>query len=346
MQSPRTDLRVLVASYLEPYLVDVIRAAAPEVEVVYRPELLPIPRYRSDHDGERPDLDVDQLKEWRELLATADVSFDFDWLDPSALRKNAPRLRWVQATSSGIGQFLNQHQLTESDDIVFTTAAGVHAAPLAEFTLLGLLYLVKDVPLLLARQQERHWQRYTTRSLAGMRVLVVGLGHVGRCISDLLTAADVEVWGGVRPGRPAPPSVQRAFDLPNLAQALPHVDAIVLSCPLTPETRGLIGKNELYAMPRGSLLVNVARGAVLDEDALVEALASGQLGGAALDVFVTEPLPTASPLWAMPNVLVSPHSASTLADENAAIVELFVDNLRRYRDGRPLRNVFSRDNSY
>ena len=346
MQHPTGELRVLVSSYLEPPLVERIRAAHPGVQVVYRPDLLPVPKYRSDHDGDRRTLSDGQRAEWAALLRDADVCFDFDWEDPSRLAERAPRLAWVQATSSGIGEFLQRNGLVESRDTVFTTAAGVHAGPLAEFTLLGLLYLTKEVPMLLERQQQQHWERYTTRSLSGSRALVVGLGHVGQRISELLSSAGVEVWGAVRRGRTAPAPAVRTVELPDLREALPEVDALVLSCPLTVQTQGLIGKDELAALPPGALLVNVARGAVVDEEAMVQALSSGHLGGAALDVFATEPLPPASPLWGMSNVLVSPHSASTLADENAAIVDLFIDNLHRYLDGRPLRNVFSRDDAY
>jgi phosphoglycerate dehydrogenase-like enzyme len=120
----------------------------------------------------------------------------------------------------------------------------------------------------------------------------------------------------------------------------------VIACPHTAETHHLVGAAELAALPAGALVVNIARGAIIDERALVDALSSGHLGGAALDVFETEPLPAASPLWAMPNVLVSPHRASVVDAENGQIVDLFIDNLRRYLDGRPLRNVYDRDRGY
>ena len=134
--------------------------------------------------------------------------------------------------------------------------------------------------------------------------------------------------------------------LARLDGALAAADALVLACPLTEQTRGLIGAARLGALPPGAILVNVARGAVVDEPALVEALRSGHLRGAALDVFAEEPLPAASPLWDLPNVLVSPHSASTLADENRRIVDLFLDNLERFLDGRPLRNRFDPARGY
>jgi phosphoglycerate dehydrogenase-like enzyme len=134
--------------------------------------------------------------------------------------------------------------------------------------------------------------------------------------------------------------------LTDLASVLGGLDVLILACPLTPETRGLIGAPELAALPEGALLVNVARGAVVDERALVEALRSGRLGGAALDVTEVEPLPEGSPLWDLPNVLISPHSASTVDAENRRIVDIFLDNLQRYLDGRPLLNRFDRTRGY
>jgi phosphoglycerate dehydrogenase-like enzyme len=132
----------------------------------------------------------------------------------------------------------------------------------------------------------------------------------------------------------------------QLHQVLPEVDALVLACPLTGQTRGLIGAAELALMRRGSVLVNISRGPVVDEEALVAALRAGHLGGACLDVFATEPLPAGSPLWDMPNVIVSPHSAATVAAENGLLTDLFIDNLQRWLAGKPLRNTYDRAAGY
>jgi phosphoglycerate dehydrogenase-like enzyme len=132
----------------------------------------------------------------------------------------------------------------------------------------------------------------------------------------------------------------------QIHRVLPEMDALVLACPLTAQTRGLIGARELALMPPGSVLVNIARGPVVDEEALVSALRAGHLGGACLDVFATEPLPASSPLWDMPNVIISPHSAATVAAENGLITDLFIDNVRRWTSGRPLRNLYDRTAGY
>jgi glyoxylate/hydroxypyruvate reductase A len=339
-------VRVLIATPLEPELAGRIAAADRRVSVLYAPDLLPVARYPADHTGTHRQLSRRQQDQWSRLRAQADVSWDFDWQDPAAMPANCPGLRWVQGTSAGIGGLLERTGLAASP-IQFTTAAGVHGTPLAEFTLCGLLYFVKDVPGLRAAQAARQWRRHASRPLAGTSVLLVGLGGVGRAIAALLSAAGVTVCGAGRAGRRYDvPGVSRYVADTELDPALPEVDALVLACPLTERTRGLIGARELALLRPGSVLVNVSRGPVVDEDALVAALESGHLGGAWLDVFATEPLPPGSPLWDLPNVLVSPHSAATVAAENELLTDLFIDNLRRWLGGQPLRNVYDRSAGY
>ncbi len=343
MQGP---VKVLVASPLEAFLVDRVAGVDPRIEVLHVPELLPQPRYPSDHGGVRPQLTDAQQQLWSSMLASAEVSLDPDWQSPAELVTTAPSLRWVQATSAGIGQFLERTGLNRSD-ITFTTAAGVHAVPLAEFALTGILHFAKGIPLLLARQREQHWERYATGSVRGRRAVVVGLGAIGQETCALLAGVGLEVWGVGRPGRRYDlPAAARVLDTDALDDALAGADVVVLACPLTEQTRGLLSRARIGLLPAGAIVVNIARGEVLDEQALIEALAQGRLGGAVLDVFTEEPLPVESPLWGRTDVLVSPHSASTLPSENTAIVDLFCDNLRRYLDGRPLRNRYRLEDGY
>ena len=338
---------VLVASWLEPEQVRTI-AAVPGVSVSWEPELLPRPRYPADHNGPAPRLSASQQARWELLLSRAEICFDLDWWRPAELPRTAPALRWVQLTSAGVGQFLARTGLAESG-IVFTTAAGAHAVPLAEFTLAGLLHLVKGVPDLTRWQRLHRWDRYATAELRGRRALVVGPGSIGREVTRLLDAFGVTVTVAARPTageRPPIPGAARMITTDQLDAEVPEADIVVLTCPLTDQTRGLLSAQRIARLPRGAMVVNVARGPVLDEPALVARLASGDLGGAVLDVFDTEPLPADSPLWDMDNVLISPHSASTVADENDRIVDLFCDNLRRDADRRPLRNVFDAARGY
>jgi phosphoglycerate dehydrogenase-like enzyme len=279
------------------------------------------------------------VERWLSILASADVLFDVDWYAPAELPRNAPRLRWVQATRSGVGEHLRRAGLDRSP-IVFTTCAGVHAAPLTEFVLLGLLYFIKEVPFLRDEQARRSWAPAPTRVLAGRRVLVVGLGGLGRHIARTLSGLGVEVWGMRRSSGATPEGVARQVDRAAFRAALGDVDALVLATPNTTETHHMIGQAEFAALRDGAILVNISRGTVIDEAALVDALAGGGLAGAALDVVEHEPLAPESPLWSMPNVLLAPHRMSIVEAENGLIVDLFVDNLRRFLDGQPLRNVF------
>ena len=336
---------VLISTYLEPELVGRIRSAA-DIDVAYAPEILPVPRYSNDHHGASRRLTPEQTQQWTAMLAEADIAFDFDWRAPADLLTTAPRLRWVQATSAGIGGFVQRHRL-DRGSVVFTTAAGTHATPLAEFAVAGALYFVKDVPGLLAGQRAHHWERKVTGVLAGCHAAVLGLGATGRRVAQLYRSLGVRVTGVGRPGG--------QYDLPDgcglistddLDQILPQVDILVLACPLTEATRNIIHADRVAALRPGAIVVNIARGQVIDEPALTAALISGGLGGAALDVFDTEPLPGGSTLWDLPNVLVSPHSASTAANENAVLTELFIDNLHLYLTGKPLRNLYRSDRGY
>jgi phosphoglycerate dehydrogenase-like enzyme len=338
-------LPVLICSYLEDPLVERI-AATPDIEVLNAPELLPVPRYPCEHHAPRRDLGEDELARWAKLLSTAEVCFDFDWDQPERITERSPNLRWIQATSAGIGGFMSRTGLAQSS-IAVTTAAGVHVAPLSEWVLTGLLHFVKDIPLLEQRQREHRWQRIAVGALAGRRALVVGLGHVGRRVAEVLAALGVEVWGAGRPGASYELGVlERIGSSDSLAELLPACDILVLSSPLTDQTEGIIGAGELALLPETAILVNIGRGQLVDEEAMIEALTTRRLAAAVLDVARVEPLPKDSPLWDLDNVLICPHSASTFATENATLVELFLDNLGRYRAGAPLLNLYRAERGY
>ncbi len=346
MTARMAALNVLIASPLEAEHASRIAAADPRVNLLYEPDLLPVPRYQCDHTGTVRNLDAAALQRWACLRRMAEVSFDFDWQAPGQIPANCPRLRWIQGTSAGIGGLLDRTGLVKSP-IVCTTAAGVHGAPLAEFALLGLLHFAKDMPRLARWQRAQHWERHTMNLLRGSRVLLVGLGGVGREVARLLDAIGVEVCGAGRPGRSYQvPGVCEYVADTRIGEVLGRVDALILACPLTERTRHLIGRRELALLRPGAVVVNLSRGQVVDESALIEALADGRIAGACLDVFETEPPPQASPLWAMENVIISPHSASTVADENRLLTDLFIDNIGRWLAGEPLRNVFDKDAGY
>lgn len=340
-------VRVLIASYLEPEHVERI-AAVDGVRVTYDPALVPRPRYTADHAGAPLIRSAAEEQRWRAHLAEAEVLFDFDHTHVRDLPPLAPNVRWIQATSAGIGQFLVRTGLIRSP-IVFTTAAGIHATPLSEFVLFALLAFAKDFPRLVREQAAHRWERYCGRELLGSTVGLIGLGQVGRAVARGCRALGMRVIATKRtvPGHGgAMEDVDMLVPPSHLSTILREADALVLACPHTPETEGLIGRRELRSMKRGAVLVNIARGAVVDEPALIEALREGPLGGAALDVARAEPLAADSPLWDLPNVLISPHSASTADTENGKLTDLFCENLRRSLRGDALLNVFDRERLY
>jgi len=346
---PATDgaVPVLIASWLDPSHASRIAAAEPDrIELIYEPELLPTTRYEADHHGPARPLSEDERRRWRELLHRAEIAFEFDWERPQELLERAPRLRWVQATSSGIGPLIEQLGLAGSP-LVITNAAGIHAQPLAEFVLLAALHFAKEIPRLNTWKADRHWERFCGQEVFGSRMTLIGLGRVGSRIAELSSAVGIQVTGHRRTsGGQAPPGVLRVVDAAGLDAVLPETDILVIAAPETPETANLVDRRRLSLLPRHAVVVNVGRGSLIDEQAMIEMLQAGLLRGAALDVFAQEPLPPDSPLWAMPNVIISPHSASTVTHENDRLVDLFIENLHRYLDGRPLINVFDHGRKY
>jgi phosphoglycerate dehydrogenase-like enzyme len=340
-------VRLVITSPLEQELVDAIRSTDERLDVVHEPELIAAPRYASDHA--LPSLNAPGARErWDALLDEAEVLFDFGPLELAPTLASRPKLRWIQATSAGVGQLADRVGLTSSD-VAVTTASGVHARPLAEFALLAMLMAGKDVLRLGREQREHRWERFAGEEVAGKTVCVVGLGKIGREVARLARALDARTIGTVRElgnRRPEDLHVERVETTERLDALLPETDVLVLAVPHTPLTRRLIDARRLALLKPGALLVNIARGDVVDEEALIDALRSGRLGAAALDVFEREPLPPDSPLWDLPNVFVSPHSASTVAAENGRIVGLFRENIRRYLDGRPLLNLLDKELLY
>lgn len=337
-------VNVLIASYLEPEHVERVRAVSERLRVVYEPGLLAPPRYPADHTSMIARGAADEAR-WRGLLAEAEVLFDFDHSNRQDLPDLAPRVRWVQATSAGIGQFVRRMGYdTRMPDTRFTTASGVHAQPLAEFCAMAMLMFSRNLWQMQRLQAERRWERFGATDLAGRTLGVIGLGRIGAAVARLGKALGMTVLGVKRTAAGADPAALGCDELvgpDGMAGVLARSEFLVIVTPHTSETERMLGAAEIALLPRGAVLINIGRGSVLDEAALVAALQEGRLGGAALDVFEAEPLPPESPLWAMPNVLVSPHSASTSDRENARITELFCDNLRRYLAGEPLRNLLN-----
>ena len=335
-------VRVLIASPLEAELVDRVRDVDARLDVQFEPELLPPPRYPSDHHGEEsfrrtPEQDV----RFDSLVAGAEVLFGIPEEEPARLAwaiRTAPGLRFVQATAAGAGQQVRRAELTadELERVAVSSASGVHAVPLAEWSMFGLLAFTKGLPRLRRDAAARYWAHYPTTELRGQTLLVVGVGAIGLEVARLASAFGMRVVGVKRNTDTALPHVESLHPPDELRELVGDAHAIVVTLPLTDETRGLIDRQTIGRMRDGAIFVNVGRGKVVDEEALIEALRSGKLAGAALDVTFKEPLPPESPLWEMENVILSPHTAALSWHENERIVELFAENLRRYLHGDEL----------
>jgi phosphoglycerate dehydrogenase-like enzyme len=339
--------QVLIASPLEAELVARIRDADPRAEVLWEPELLPPARYPGDHRGD-PGFRRDPEGEarWRALLDRAEVLFGIPGDSAGALAEvvaAAPGVRWIHATSAGAGEQVRGAGLPPEalDRVAVTTSSGVHAVPLAEFAVFGLLAVAKELPRLVEDQRARRWPevRQPLRELRGQTLFLVGLGAIGGEVARLARALGMRTVGFRRTEGPPPQWVDEVHGPERLAELAPGADAMVVSLPLTEATAGLVDRATIGRLPPHCIFVNVGRGGVVDEPALVDALAGRRIAGAVLDVFATEPLAEDSPLWALPNVLVTPHAAALSPLENERIVELFVANLRRYLDGEPLAKV-------
>lgn len=338
-------LRVAVAAPLAPELCALLVQKEPRIELLVDQSLLPPMRHPADFSGD-PSFHrtSEQQSAYERLVDSADALYGIPDVDPAALARTVranPSLRWVQTMAAGGGGQVRAADLTSSEleRVTFTTSAGVHGDALAEFAVFGVFAGAKHLPRLARQQGDREWSgRWLMSQVSEQTVLVLGLGGIGSSVAQKLSALGATVIGTSRSGASVP-GVARTVHPDDVASVLPEVDAVVTTLPGTDATHHFIGRDFLTALRPGATVVNVGRGTVVDEVALLDALDSGTVGFAALDVFEVEPLPVDSALWSHPRVLVSPHTAALDAREDRRIAELFADNATRLLDGVPLRNV-------
>ena len=256
----------------------------------------------------------------------------------------APNLKWLAVYAAGSDQQRFQEAMQRG--IRLTTGAGAQSESVALAAVAGMLALGRCVPHWIAAQQRREWAPLRGAAIPpdmpGQTAVIVGAGYIGTAIARVLRAMGLKTTGIRRSGAPAE-HFDRVLPVSQLDAVLPACDWLVLACPLTQETRGLMDRRRLGRLPPGAGLVNVARGEVIDEPALAEALASGRLRCAYLDVFAVEPLPQDSPLWGLPNVLISPHNAGASTGTYARGVEIFLRNVSNYLRAQPLENEAAPD---
>lgn len=254
--------------------------------------------------------------------------------------RRSPGLRWMQTHSAGADRPI--YGELRARNVVVTTASGANAIPVAQMALTGMLMLARRMPELIDAQQRRVWEPLlgvrAPADLRGQTAVVVGLGPIGLELARLLKMLGLRVLGVRRNSGPCS-GVDETMSAEQLPIALVRADWLLLTCPLTAQTRSMIDATAIAQMPRGARVINVSRGEVIVEADLIAALKSGHLGGAHLDVFVQEPLSSNSPLWQLPNVIITPHSAGHTSAHYAAVGDVFLQNLSRWRDGLVLRNA-------
>lgn len=312
-----------------------------------------------------PDVEIHRLAPGEvpdsALLNRVDLLHTSEWF-PEA--EQVPALRCVQLDTSGVDHV--RRTSLWSTDVAIATLGGIAPVPMAEYAMMSILKLSHRMPLIEQVRAERRWpsnaerlERFTPRQLAGATVGIIGYGRIGREISRLASSFGMNVLGLRRGAAQVPaadkfdtgrsdPNGDRAeiFPVEALDEVLRRSDILVVVVPLTEHTRGMIGAAELDALPPGAFVVNIARGGIVDESALLERLRSGRIGGVALDVFDDEPLPSDSPWWSERGALVTPHVAGLAPQYHAQTLDLVVENLTRLADGRPLVNEVDRVSGY
>jgi D-2-hydroxyacid dehydrogenase (NADP+) len=313
----------LTPEELEPATLDEIRTLAPGMRVV-------VTRDRSEIEALLDDIEIAA-----------------GWF-PNNLVGRAPRLRWFQQWGAG-ADWLLRHPEAIDRDFVLTNTSGIHAIPISEQIIGMLLMFARGLHRAVRAQARQQWWRAQPTDLfelAGKTMLLVGVGAIGARTAMLANALGMFVEGIRRDPSRAVDGVAAMYEPDQLRERLAHADVVVLTVPLSQATRALIGAAELRAMKPTAYLVNIGRGGTVDEAALVRALEEQWIAGAALDVFAEEPLPASSPLWAIENAIITGHYAGSTPKYNERAMAIFLDNLRRYRSGEPLRNVVDKQAGY
>jgi phosphoglycerate dehydrogenase-like enzyme len=338
------SLRIMITNPHPAADAELLARLEPRLDVVYRPDLMSPSGPRLAFNDPAFRRTPAQQAEYDALVDSADALFGLPEQSGKALARTVAAnhgLRWVHTIPAGGGQQVRSANLAQADleRIVFTTSAGVHSEALAEFALFGVLAGAQRFGRLRSEQAQHVWGDF--RVVGGVRtstVLVVGLGSIGRAVAAKLAALGARVVGIHRRDVEVP-GVAGIRPVAEFAAAAAQADAIVMALPGTDQTSGMLSAEVLAAARPGITIVNVGRGSTVDEPALIEALRSGQVGTAVLDVTAVEPLAADSPLWDLPGVLLSPHTAALAGDEARATTELVAENARRLIDGEPLLNV-------
>ncbi len=302
----------------QPIMAETIRRRWPEMRVVHLPDYERLPE-------ELPDTDI----------------FIGSSLRPDQF-SHARKLKWIHSTAAGVSQLM--YPELRNSGVVMTNPSGIFSPPMAEHTMGLMIAMARNFPDSVRYQDQAHWgqQEISDKILTelnGKLLLIVGYGSIGRELARRARAFDMRVWGVTRSGNGDATHVEKLFAVTQLESVLPDADYVVLTAPETHETKHLIGAPQIAKMKRGARLINMGRGSLLDEAALVRALEVGVLSGAALDVTAIEPLPSDSPLWKAPRLFLTPHTSGVSDRLWQKETKLLMDLLERWFDGRELFNV-------
>ncbi len=327
-------VHVVVVNAIKPEAMDIIRGVSDDLVVVDAADLA-----RAERRG-----DFSRAAELDRVLATAEVVYALKL--PPRFVERAPRLRWLQTISTGVERILSPE--LARGPVVVTNMSGIHEVTMSEFVLMLMLMFVKDAPRGFYQQIEGRFKWFPMDVLQGKTVGIVGLGRIGREVARVSRFFGMKVIGTRRSAveGATEENVDLVLPLARLHQLLAASDFVVLALPLTNESRNLVGEPELRAMRPSARLINVSRGAIVDEPVLIRALQEKWIAGAGLDVFVQEPLPADSPLRRMQNVIFSPHVSGDIAEYDVGAARLFAENLQRYLAGQPLLNVVDKERGY
>ena len=327
--------KVVLTTPLDDQNVQKIKAVSKAIAIEQVSGLIVAERKGNDSEKEKLDL----------LLREAEVLYGYIHHFPRDLPKRVSRLKWIQCMTAGIDRL--PEEIMKSA-IRVTNTSGIHGTSIGEVVLEMMLMFIKDAPACFLMKKNREWKRYKQRLLRDQTAGIIGLGTIGREIARLCKAFDMKVIGICRSGGPDRlfPEVDRVYSREGLPELLSASDFVVLALPLTDETRAMIGAKELQSMKPGAYLINVARGAIVDEEALVRALDEGWIAGAGLDVFIKEPLPPESRFYDLPNVIFSPHISGDIPDYEWHATEIFCENLRRYLAGEPFLHEVDKQKGY
>lgn len=305
-------------------------------------------RAPTSSDGDGPPRPSDEVME---AIVGAEAYYGFGM--PKLLFAEAKKLKWIHSAAAGVGSAMYPEMV--ASDVLFSNSAGVHGVPIAEYIVAGILHFLRGFDIAIDQQRRTEWSKTefvrmdsVLREVDSVHALIIGVGGLGGGAGERLTALGAHVTGvRRRVGLGAPPGFERVVSLDEIDRELPNHDVVVLAAPLTAETNRILTAERLDLLPRSSIVVNVARGAMLDQDALAERLIDGRIRGAVLDVFREEPLPPESPLWGLRQVLLTPHVSPVSPGRYwPRQLDLFLDNWSRYLKGEPLRNVVDKRAGY